>query len=105
MARYKVLATSFIEGRIVEEGEEVEFDHDPGHNLEPIDGAGRKRKADFDKAGGGKRAAPGDPGFISQMMDRNNETAAGKTGQIPGPGASAKNDVRIFASDSSAPTE
>ena len=37
MARYRVLETSFMQGRIFKEGDEVEHDGEPGPNLEPID--------------------------------------------------------------------
>lgn len=37
MARYRVLETSFLHGRILKEGDEVEYDGEPGPNLEPVD--------------------------------------------------------------------
>lgn len=36
MAKYKVLERSFIGNRIVEVGEVVEYDREPGENLEPV---------------------------------------------------------------------
>jgi hypothetical protein len=101
MARYKVLVQSYINDRIHEVGEEVEFDHDPGHNLGPIDSAAKKRKTDYIQSIG-KRTAPGDPGFISDMMARNltEGTAQGALGMIP---AERGNSEFITAADSSAP--
>jgi hypothetical protein len=50
MARYRVLAKSFINNRIVEEGEEIDYDPGPkGHasaNLEAV--KGKKAKAEGD---------------------------------------------------------
>jgi hypothetical protein len=83
MAKYRVLETSYIGDRIVEAGTEVEFDHDPGFNVEPLDGAARKRVADYAKTVG-KRLAPTDPGFTSSMMRRNlDEGDAKGMGVIP----------------------
>jgi hypothetical protein len=36
MAQYRVLQTSFINNALVQEGEVVEFDGEPGSNLEPL---------------------------------------------------------------------
>lgn len=46
MAQYKVLAKSFINNTIVEEGAVVEYDGKPGTNLELIEGdkPGKKGK-------------------------------------------------------------
>ena len=41
MARYKVKSKSFIDDRIVEAGTEIEFDGEPGENLEPVDDAAK----------------------------------------------------------------
>lgn len=48
VARYKVLATSYIHKRIYQEGEEVEYEGKPGSALEPINDAAiaAKKKAD-----------------------------------------------------------
>jgi hypothetical protein len=46
MPQFRVLAKSFINNRIVEEGEVVEFDGEPGSNLEAIKPAkGKKAEA------------------------------------------------------------
>lgn len=36
MAQYRVLQKSFVNNSLVEEGEIVEFDGEPGTNLEPL---------------------------------------------------------------------
>lgn len=48
VARYKVLATSYIHKRIYQEGEEVEYEGKPGSALDPINDAAiaAKKKAD-----------------------------------------------------------
>lgn len=38
MAQYRVLAKSFINSRIVEEGEIIEYDGEASENLEPVKG-------------------------------------------------------------------
>lgn len=101
MPRYKVLALSYIDHRLVQEGEEVEYDHEPGHNLEPIDAAAKKRKQAWLESGASKRKAPGDAGYISQLMSDNGDPAVGV---IPGPGSSAK-ATHLYASDTAAPTQ
>ena len=45
---YRVLETSFINGRLVQAGEKVEFDGKPGANLEPIKA---EKKAKDEKPG------------------------------------------------------
>lgn len=47
MAKYKVLVQSFINNKIVEAGEIVEYDGRPGTNLEPIE---PKKMAQPDRA-------------------------------------------------------
>lgn len=42
MPKYRVLQKSFIGNRIVEEGEEVDYDGEPSDNLGPIDKAAKK---------------------------------------------------------------
>lgn len=42
MPKYRVLQKSFIGNRIVEEGEEVDYDGEPSDNLVPIDKAAKK---------------------------------------------------------------
>lgn len=42
MARYKVLALSFIGNALVQEGAEVDYDGVPSSNLEPLDKAAEK---------------------------------------------------------------
>lgn len=48
MPKYKVLAKSFINNSIVEEGDIVDYDGKPGSNLELVEG-------DKPKARGGKK--------------------------------------------------
>jgi hypothetical protein len=36
VAKYKVLEKSFINGALVEEGEIIDYDGEPGPNLEPV---------------------------------------------------------------------
>lgn len=50
MPKYKVLAKSFINNSIVEEGDIVDYDGKPGSNLELVEG-------DKPKAKGGKKSA------------------------------------------------
>lgn len=57
MARYRVLERSYINDRLVEAGEEVEFDGLPAHNLEPLDKAAKAAAA---KAPRVEDAAPGE---------------------------------------------
>lgn len=42
MPRYRVLQKSYINERIVHEGEEVDYDGQPGTNLEPLDAEARR---------------------------------------------------------------
>lgn len=56
MPRYRVLAKSFINNAIAEEGDVVEYDGKPGSNLELIP----EPKADGRKAKADKSAAEGD---------------------------------------------
>jgi hypothetical protein len=48
MPRYKVLEKSYINNRIVEAGEEVDYDGLPSGNLEPLDKAGQKAAAEYE---------------------------------------------------------
>lgn len=50
MPKYKVLAKSFINNSIVEEGDIVDYDGKPGSNLELVEG-------DKPKGKGGKKGA------------------------------------------------
>ena len=60
MPKYRVLAKSFINNTVVEEGAVVEYDGQPGSNLELLEPA----KAEGDKGKKGKRGAwaSGEPG-------------------------------------------
>jgi hypothetical protein len=49
VARYKVLATSYIHKQILFEGDEVEYDGKPGSALEPINDAAKEAKKKADK--------------------------------------------------------
>lgn len=42
MAKYIVKETSFIDGRIVNEGDQIDYAGEPGRNLEAVDGAAKK---------------------------------------------------------------
>jgi hypothetical protein len=42
MAKYRVMEKSFINNALVEEGTEIEFDGEPGPNLQPLS---KKRSA------------------------------------------------------------
>lgn len=54
MAKYRVLSKSFINNAIVEAGDVVEYDGEPGSNLELVEGEKPAPKA----KGKGKGAAP-----------------------------------------------
>lgn len=45
MARYKVLEKSYIGNRLEEAGAEVDYDTEPGENLEPLDEAAHEAVA------------------------------------------------------------
>lgn len=49
MARYLVLEKSYINLRIVEAGEEIEYDGLPSANLKPLDKAGEKQAVEYEK--------------------------------------------------------
>jgi hypothetical protein len=77
MARYRVLAKSFINNRIVEEGEEIDYDPGPkGHasaNLEAVKG----KKAKAEGAGSSRRRSTGPrAGLTRSRFNRNHEGAA-----------------------------
>lgn len=57
MARYRVKTKSFINDTIVEEGTEVDYDGQPGDNLEPLDDAARTATAEVQTARDAKAAA------------------------------------------------
>ncbi|MBM3099135.1 hypothetical protein JRX38_14180 [Gluconobacter cerinus] len=44
MARYRVTHESFINGRLVQVGQVIDFDGVPGFNLEAVDTAAKKAK-------------------------------------------------------------
>lgn len=50
MPKYRVLAKSFIDNRLVEEGTIVDYDGQPGENLEPLDADGAKQLDQLDDA-------------------------------------------------------
>lgn len=62
-ARYKVAeGCSFFDGmRMHEAGDEVEYDHDPGENLEPVNGEARTRKKRLARAAAGEVKVEGAP--------------------------------------------
>lgn len=61
MARYKVLAKSFINNSIVNPGDEVEYDGVPGKALEPVDEAAKAAAAKKAKADAAKKPATTEP--------------------------------------------
>jgi len=46
MAKYEVLSLSFIDNRLVQPGDTIDFDGEPGTNLKPIDKAAQKAVAE-----------------------------------------------------------
>jgi hypothetical protein len=50
MARFRVLERSFIDNRLVEVGEEVDYDGIPSANLEAVDKAAKAARAKAPKA-------------------------------------------------------
>ena len=68
--RYRVNETSYIDGKIHEDGAEVEYDHDPGANLDPVNDAAKARVKAVEDAGN-KRIGPKHPEFIPNMIARN----------------------------------
>ncbi|MGJ7249163.1 hypothetical protein [Morganella morganii] len=74
MSRYKVLKKSFINGRLLYPGEEVEFDGVPGSNLLLIETGERVVANEGTNAGddnhsgdGGTRASGGDGGADNEL--------------------------------------
>lgn len=61
MPKYRVLAKSFINNAIVQEGEVVEYDGQPGSNLELIESAKAEGKRGR-KAGGPDASEAGETG-------------------------------------------
>ncbi len=52
MAQYRVKETSFINNKLVQAGDIVEYDGKPGKNLEPIkSGKGKKAEAEAETEG------------------------------------------------------
>lgn len=52
MARYRVLEKSFINNSVVEAGAEVDYEGEPGRNLELIEPAKKKAGDKKDEGGG-----------------------------------------------------
>ncbi|TXH12892.1 MAG: hypothetical protein E6R03_12195 [Hyphomicrobiaceae bacterium] len=72
MARYKALGRAFINDVLVEAGTEIEFDGEPGDNLEPVDDAAhdavevaRKRRSEKAAA-----LATGVGGIVTEEMQK-----------------------------------
>ena len=57
MAKYKVLEKSYINDRIVDAGEEIEYDGLPSTNLQPIDSDGKKAAKEAEKLAEAERVA------------------------------------------------
>jgi hypothetical protein len=101
VAKYKVLALSFIGDTLVQEGDEIDHEGAPGFHLEPLDAEAKRRHKAFMDSPAGKRKAPGQSGYISQLMSENGDP---NSGMIPGPGA-APRSAYLYPSDTAAPTE
>lgn len=67
MPRYKVLEKSYINNRIVEVGEEVEYDGLPAGNLEPLDKSGAKAAAEYESTNAER---------VATMIEQNAPTAS-----------------------------
>lgn len=61
MPKYRITALSFIDNRLVKEGEEIETDAIPGPHWEPLDKKAEKISAD---------AAAADEARIKEMQDK-----------------------------------
>lgn len=82
MARYRVLEMSFINDRIVQAGDEVDYAGDPGTNLEPLDDeaiAARDHYVNVKEparlramADANQTSAVGDPAAFAQAMAKAN---------------------------------
>jgi hypothetical protein len=48
MPKYRVLEKSYINNRIHEEGDEIEYDGLPSSNLQPLDSAGKEKAAEYE---------------------------------------------------------
>lgn len=70
MPKYRVLERSYINSSLVEAGVEVDYDGEPGPNLEPLDPAPRK----------GKRV----PKAVAELLSLARQRAAGQRGDDPG---------------------
>ncbi len=57
MAKYKVLEKSYINDRIVDAGEEIEYDGLPSTNLQPIDSVGKKAAKEAEKLAAAEKEA------------------------------------------------
>jgi len=89
MPRYKVLEKSLVNNQIYEAGEEVEYDGEVSGNLEPLDDAGRAKRAQYEAsnkqriatmlqdAKDSPNAGAVDPStIIKQMADMQRQQAA-----------------------------
>ncbi|GAN88048.1 hypothetical protein LU298_11455 [Komagataeibacter intermedius] len=72
MAKYKVLTKSYIGGKVEEPGAIIQYDGNPGSNLEPLDAAAEKKMAEYQKQVG-QRISASDPRFIAAMIDRQGQ--------------------------------
>lgn len=64
MAKYRVLVPSFLDNKLVQEGDIVDYDGTPSDNLEPMDKAGKRaaeqaNRADLEAIARQKIAAAG----------------------------------------------
>jgi hypothetical protein len=62
VARYRVLERSYISDRLVDAGEEVEYEGVPAHNLEPLDKAAKAAAARA------PRAEDAEPGELKELI-------------------------------------
>lgn len=89
MPRYKVLEKSLLNNQIFEAGDEVEYDGEVSGNLEPLDAAGRAKRAEYEESNSRRvatmlqdakdspNAGAVDPStIIKQMADMQREQAA-----------------------------
>lgn len=89
MPRYKVLEKSLVNNQIYEAGDEVEYDGEVSGNLEPLDDAGRAKRAQYEAsnkqriatmlqdAKDSPNAGAVDPAtIIKQMADMQRQQAA-----------------------------
>lgn len=68
MPRYRVLQQSFVDAKVVFEGEEIEYDGLPAENLEPLDDAGRAKYQEYLDSNAAR---------VAKMIEQNRESPTG----------------------------